>query len=70
MEIERAAHDEYMGMMWRLVEDTVFKDAACIAAHSYYIDRHGDASLPLPSTPWKRDRWLRRRGTAGYRFGP
>ena len=69
VQIDRQAHDRYMRKIWRRAEGTVFKDAGCVAANSFYIDRHGDASLTLPTIPsW---RWLRVRirGTAGYRFG-
>lgn len=69
VEVSREAHDRYMRHMWQRAEGTVFKSPGCATANSYYLDRHGDASLPLPHTPWwrvVRNRW---RGTQGYRFG-
>ena len=48
-------------------EGTVFKDRSCASANSYYLDRHDDASLPLPHTPWWRairGRWGERTATA------
>ena len=68
VEVTTGAHDHYMQEMWRRADGTVFKAGSCATAHSYYLDRHGDASLPLPHTPW----WLvwhrRWHGTRGYRF--
>jgi cation diffusion facilitator CzcD-associated flavoprotein CzcO len=69
VEVTRDAHQRYMQHMWRRAEGTVFKDHACASANSYYLDRHEDASLPLPHTPWWRairGRWV---GTKAYRFG-
>jgi hypothetical protein len=69
VEVKRDAHAQYMRHMWRRGEGTVFKDRSCASAHSYYLDRHADASLPLPHTPWwrvMRGRWT---GTQGYWFG-
>ena len=68
IEIRRDAHQRYMRHMWQRAEGTVFKDAGCQSAHSYYIDRHGDASLPFPHTPWWRAIRDRRCGTLDYRF--
>ena len=49
-------------------DGTVFKDGSSVSANSYYLDRHGDASLPLPHTPWWRAvRGIWRR-TQDYRF--
>ena len=69
VEVEREAHERYMRHMWSRADGTIFKDASCATARSYYLDRHGDASLPLPHTPWWRVLRLRARGTDGYRFG-
>lgn len=68
IEVKQQAHEAYFAQMLELAERTVFKDAACVAANSYYIDRHGDASLALPRTPWWR--WLRVHFTSldGFRF--
>jgi cation diffusion facilitator CzcD-associated flavoprotein CzcO len=68
VEVRRDVHERYMQHMWRRAEGTVFKDSACASANSYYLDRHGDASLPLPHTPW----WRVIRGgspTHNYHFG-
>ncbi len=59
IEVKREEHDRYFRFMLERAEGTVFKDPACVAANSYYIDRHGDASLALPKTPWWR--WFRLR---------
>ena len=69
VEVRRDAHDGYMRHMWRRAEGTVFKDRSCATANSYYLDRHRDASLPLPHTPWWRVIRGHRVGTRGYRFG-
>jgi cation diffusion facilitator CzcD-associated flavoprotein CzcO len=69
VEVRREAHDRYMEHMWRRADGTVFKSASCATANSYYLDRHGDASLPLPHTPWWRVIRARLRGTQGYQFG-
>lgn len=69
IEVTRDAHERYMRQTWQRADGTVFKSAACATARSYYLDRHGDASLPLPHTPWwrvVRGRWY---GTRGYSFG-
>jgi cation diffusion facilitator CzcD-associated flavoprotein CzcO len=69
VEVRRDVHEEYMRHMWTRADGTVFKDRSCATANSYYLDRHGDASLPLPHTPWwrvVRGRWHVRHG---YRFG-
>jgi cation diffusion facilitator CzcD-associated flavoprotein CzcO len=70
VEVRRDAHDRYMRTMWQRAAGTLFQDSACRTARSYYIDRHGDASLPLPQTPWwraLRGKWVK---TRDYRFGP
>ena len=59
VQVKLAAHQRYMQRMWSRSQGTVFTAAACQGSHSYYIDRHGDASLPLPHTPWWRALWLR-----------
>ena len=69
VEVGRDAHERYMRHMWQRADGTVFKDRACASANSYYLDRHHDASLPLPHTPWWRVISGRRAGTRGYRFG-
>jgi cation diffusion facilitator CzcD-associated flavoprotein CzcO len=68
VEIRRDAHDRYMRHMWRRADGSVFRDRSCSTARSYYIDRHGDASLPLPHTPWWRAMRTRVRGTRGFDF--
>jgi cation diffusion facilitator CzcD-associated flavoprotein CzcO len=69
VEVTRAAHDAYMHRMWHSAERTVFKSKRCTSANSYYLDRLGDASLPLPRTPWWRVFWNSVTSTRGYRFG-
>ena len=69
VEVRRDVHERYMHRMWQRADGTVFKDGSCASANSYYLDRHGDASLPLPHTPWWRAIRERRQGTHGYRFG-
>jgi len=54
LEVRRGAHERYMHRMWQRADGTIFKSGACRSANSYYVDRHGDASLPLPATPWWR----------------
>jgi cation diffusion facilitator CzcD-associated flavoprotein CzcO len=68
VEVRRDAHERYMRYMWFRADGTVFKDASCATARSYYLDRHGDASLPLPQTPWWRAVRSRWRGTQDYEF--
>ena len=69
VEVRHDAHERYMRHMWQRAAGTVFKDRSCASANSYYLDRHRDASLPLPHTPWWRVIRGRRDGTRGYRFG-
>jgi cation diffusion facilitator CzcD-associated flavoprotein CzcO len=69
VEVKREAHERYMQHMWRRAEGTVFKDTSCASANSYYLDRHGDASLPLPHTPWWRAMRGRTPPTRAYNFG-
>ena len=67
VEVSRDAHERYMHHMRQRAGRTVFKDSSCVASNSYYVDRHGDASLPLPHTPWWRALRVRRLQTQGYR---
>ena len=69
VEVRREAHERYMHHMWQRADGTVFKDSACASANSYYLDRHGDASLPLPHTPWWRVMQGRSPLTPEYHFG-
>ena len=69
VEVRPDVHERYMRHMWQRGEGTVFKDGSCASANSYYLDRHADASLPLPHTPWWRAIRGRWKGTQGYRFG-
>jgi cation diffusion facilitator CzcD-associated flavoprotein CzcO len=68
VEVTPAAHERYMRHMWERAEGTVFKAGSCATANSYYVDRHGDASLPLPHTPWWRAIRGGWQGTKGFRF--
>lgn len=68
VEIRQDAHDEYFAQMLEEAEDAVFKDSACVTSHSYYIDRHGDASLAFPKTPWWRARHVRFSSLNVFRF--
>jgi len=70
VEVDPQAHAAYMAHMWSRAEGTVFLAPACAGANSYYQDRHGDASLPLPHTPWWRAWRNRRVGVQDFRFGP
>jgi hypothetical protein len=58
-----------MQHMWQRAEGAVFKNGSCAGANSYYLDRHGDASLPLPHTPWWRVLRECRDPTSNYHFG-
>ncbi|MEZ4461965.1 MAG: NAD(P)/FAD-dependent oxidoreductase [bacterium] len=69
VEIGKEAHDKYMRHMWKRADGTVFKADACSQANSYYLDSRGDASLPLPHTPWWRAIRGRIKRTDGYEFG-
>jgi cation diffusion facilitator CzcD-associated flavoprotein CzcO len=68
VEVGPDAHDQYMQQMWAYADGTIFKAASCSTANSYYIDRHGDASLPLPRTPWWRVYTFRGRDLSGFVF--
>ena len=67
VEVRSDAHERYMRHIWRRADGAVFTHGVCAGSNSYYIDRHGDASLPLPHTPWWRVLTARR--TGDYRFG-
>ena len=70
VEVDPDAERRYMADMRRFGDGTVFVSPSCASANSYYLDRHGDPSLPLPRTPlW---RWWRQRRseTEGFVFGP
>lgn len=69
VEVRKEAHDRYMKHMWERSEGTIFKDASCRTANSYYLDRHGDAALPIPRTPWWRVLWSAVNRTRDYAFG-
>jgi cation diffusion facilitator CzcD-associated flavoprotein CzcO len=69
VEARRDVHDRYMFHMRQRADGTVFKAGLCATSNSYYVDRHGDASLPLPHTPWWRVIQGRRLRARGYRFG-
>lgn len=69
LEVRRDVHERYMQHMWQRADGTVFKDRACASANSYYLDRHGDASLPLPHTPWWRVLRKRLPLVEAYHFG-
>jgi len=68
VEVRADAHHAYMQQMWRHAEGTIFKASTCGGANSYYIDRHGDAALPLPRTPWWRVWRFRKLGLTGFTF--
>ena len=57
IEVKQPAHQAYQQYIRQRSAKTVFTDSACVAANSYYLDKHGNASLPSPITPLKR--WLR-----------
>ena len=69
VEVKRDAHARYMHHMWRRAERTIFKDSSCDGSNSYYLDRHGDAALPLPRTPWWRFFRNKFTKTRDYDFG-
>lgn len=69
VETRAVVHDRYMAHVWRRANDAVFQSESCIGSNSYYLDRHGDASLPQPHTPWWRVLNARRHRTRGYAFG-
>jgi cation diffusion facilitator CzcD-associated flavoprotein CzcO len=69
VEVRRDVHERYMRHMRERAEGTVFKDGSCATSRSYYVDRHGDASLPLPHTPWWRARRGRSLQAQGYDYG-
>jgi cation diffusion facilitator CzcD-associated flavoprotein CzcO len=67
--VKPEAHQRYMLRIWKRADATIFKSGACQSANSYYLDQHGDASLPLPKTPWSRSCWNLFSTTRGYTFG-
>jgi hypothetical protein len=69
VEVKHGAHERYMFGMRQRATGTVFKDSSCASSNSYYVDRHGDASLPLPHTPWWRVINGRKLRAQGYRYG-
>jgi cation diffusion facilitator CzcD-associated flavoprotein CzcO len=69
VEVKQEAHARYMQHMWKRADGTIFKSGSCQSANSYYLDRRGDAALPLPKTPWWRVRWNLLAATRGYVFG-
>ena len=69
VEVEPGSEDRYMAEMWRYARRTVFASLSCASANSYYVNRHGDPSLPLPRTPLWRWWRLRRSETEGFLFG-
>ena len=68
VEIGLDAHERFMRRTWKRAEGTVFKSGYCVSANSYYLDRFGDASLPSPTTPWRRVCRNSFISTRGYRF--
>ena len=68
VEVNAEAYRRYVAATAELAERTVFKAGHCASARSYYVDRHGDASLPSPRTPFQRDRWAKARGVADFDF--
>ena len=69
VQVKLDAHERYMAMMWGRAEGTIFKDSSCAGSNSYYLDRHGDAALPLPRTPWWRFFRNKLTQTKDYEFG-
>jgi cation diffusion facilitator CzcD-associated flavoprotein CzcO len=69
VEVRREAHGRYMQHLWKRAAGTVFLDQSCATSRSYYIDSHGDASLPQPHTPLWRVVRGRVVGTHAYQFG-
>lgn len=68
VDVGRGAHDRYVREMRDRSQRTVFTAPACVASNSYYIDDHGDASLPFPRTPWWRNVRVRLESLAAYQF--
>ncbi|MEL6343453.1 MAG: NAD(P)/FAD-dependent oxidoreductase [Myxococcota bacterium] len=68
VEVDPQAHAEWMMTMWRYAEETVFTAPSCHGSNSFYIDRHGDAALPLPRTPGWRARMIQNAETQGFVF--
>ena len=57
VEVREDAHERYVADMRQRSKNAVFTTPQCVAANSYYIDHHGDASLAYTRTPWFR--WFR-----------
>ncbi|MEZ6188707.1 MAG: NAD(P)/FAD-dependent oxidoreductase [Planctomycetota bacterium] len=66
VEVNAAAYRRYVAETERRAARAVFQAGRCGGARSYYVDRHGDASLPSPRTPFERERWARARGAADF----
>ncbi|MEV6071373.1 NAD(P)/FAD-dependent oxidoreductase [Nocardia sp. NPDC052001] len=60
VEVSRTAQDRYMRKVLARMGNTMFKSPACAGSNSYYIDKHGDASLARP-TPGVQAWWAQRR---------
>ena len=56
IEVKQHAHDQYFKFMQKRSADTLFFNATCSTARSYYFDANNDASLPSPIPPLRR--WL------------
>jgi len=69
VEVRQIVPDEYMRHVWQRADGTVVEHRTCATANSYDLNRHGDASLPLPHTPWWRVIRGRSHGQHGYRLG-
>lgn len=68
IEVKQSAHDQYFQLMQRKSANTLFKNASCASANSYYFDAHGDASLPSPITPLTRWFTIGLGSLNGYKF--
>jgi len=68
VEVKAKAYRDYVAATEKLATRTVFLFGGCGGARSYYVDRHGDASLPSPRTPFERDRWAKARGVRDFEF--
>jgi cation diffusion facilitator CzcD-associated flavoprotein CzcO len=66
VEVRPDAHERYMRAIRRRARRSVINVPHCAAAHSYYLDGHGEASLTLPYTPWWRVLQRRRLLAEGY----
>lgn len=70
VEIRQDAHDRYFADILRRQRSTVFFNADCTDAHSYYFDHHGDAPLLRPSTGLEMSWRSRHFNLDDYEFGP